>query len=279
MALTVKIGDVYGLTYVASVATNWSATLKVRNRHGVVRKYTYRESAATSDRTAQSRTTERIAEDGEIVGFAAATGTVVAVKRGQFYMNVFVLGDSSSGDVEVNVAKGYVYAGKSLALGDSVEPGPGGGEGFLLTFTGANPAAGAYPSDAVPTNAKWRLRSYTIVLVTLATSASNRAFDLIANDGDTANRLAFHRNSNTQGASLTRTWMYQRGMDAQSVATITNSADGVTVLGSANLPPEGIILSEAAILKLVDDSGASVALQVDDNFAAPIIQVEEWLVL
>ena len=73
--------------------------------------------------------------------------------------------------------------------------------------------------------------------------------------------------------------MYQRGMDAQSVATITNSADGVTVLGSANLPPEGIILSEAAILKLVDDSGASVALQVDDNFAAPIIQVEEWLVL
>src|SRR3990167_6379901 len=114
MALTVKIGDVYGLSCVASVATNWSATLKVRNRHGVVRKYAYRESAATSDRTAHSRTTERISEDGEIVGFACATGTVVAVKRGQFYVNVFVLGDSASGDLEVSVAKGYVHDGKSL---------------------------------------------------------------------------------------------------------------------------------------------------------------------
>src|SRR3990167_1552252 len=131
MVLTVKTGDVYGLTYVASVANNWSATLKVRNRHGVVRKYAYREDAATATRAATSFTTQRIEEDGEIVGFAAAVGSVAATKRGQFYMNAFVLGESSSGDLEVSLAKGYIYDGKSLALGDSVEPGPGGGEGFL----------------------------------------------------------------------------------------------------------------------------------------------------
>lgn len=159
MALLVARGDLFLVQYVASVAASWSATLKVRNAKGQIRKYRFAESASVSDRTLQTLT-QRINDDGEIVGFSAATASTV--KRGQFFMNVPILGFPEE-DVEITVAKGYLYGLHSLSLGQYVEPGPGGGEGYLFFETIGSDIAGNVGTTYTPAVTNTRRIMYGMV--------------------------------------------------------------------------------------------------------------------
>src|SRR5439155_662315 len=86
-------------------------------------------------------------------------------QRGQTYAIAYVSQGEGPGDVRMALCKGYVYASTPLAVGQQVEPGPGGGAGNLRLITTATPSANTETPDAfAPTGAIWLIRSYTVVL-------------------------------------------------------------------------------------------------------------------
>ena len=201
-----------------------------------------------------------------------------AVKRGQFYVR-FVI-QRKAGGYEECLCCGYVYDAKPfLSVGEHVEPGPGGGEGWIRTVTGANPAAASDTvSEAVPTNAVWRLLSFSAVLVTSSDAATWRTPNLIIDDGTTANRRNIWQGS-TQAASLTITHLWQSeygGSGAQGAGNVTFT-DTDTVV-SREVLPQNLFLREAYRIRIVTTNFDSTAVPVDD-WAAPIFIVEEWLVI
>ena len=140
------------------------------------------------------------------------------------------------------------------------------GQGILKTITGANPAAGAEASDAVPAGKEWKLLSYAIPLVTDATAAT-RIVDYVVDDGASTNRRAvLLGNQAGQTASLTRTHQIQ-GADIPE----TSFSDTETVLVSDHTLANLGRLPAGARIRTV-----TTALQAADDFGAPSIQVEEF---
>lgn len=77
--------------------------------------------------------------------------------------------------------------------------------GILKVVSGADPAAGAEVSDAVPAGKTWRLHGVLLQLVTSATAATRRTH-LVLDDGTT---VFYRRGSNaTQAASLTQNYAF-----------------------------------------------------------------------
>ena len=277
----VKKNDVFGVTYIASVANNWSATLRVRGKSGVTRTYTYRETAAKSNRTAQSFTTELIGEEGQIVGFGAAVGTVAATNRGQFYMNAFVQAENS--DVELTLAHGYVYDGKSLGLGEFVEPGPGGGEGNKTALTLLSDVAGTTNTDAT-----------TGSLIAANTIRRFYGFEHFYNaSADVASRTINPLLNIRWGALPTGFAGDPRIYAMAGSITLTASQEGIvfmhgeegdgqvyqyddgTLLRDTNLPPLPITFTEDDVAFILSNVGSGHANDRHSLFA----RIEEWLVL
>jgi hypothetical protein len=120
--------------HVASIATAFAAQARVVYDDGSPGVLTVPPQAVVaSDRTGQVSTPSDLAtQNGWIVGFALAAGVVVpggiATGRGQFFA-VAVVGKRELGGM--SISRRYAYDGWPLGLGDDVEPGPGGGNGFL----------------------------------------------------------------------------------------------------------------------------------------------------
>jgi hypothetical protein len=198
-----------------------------------------------------------------------ATSETTGIKRGQVYVELFL--QSPAIPLVVQLAAGYVYDGHALGGGEFVEAGPGGGEGFIRTVTGTDPAAGVEVSEAVPTNAVWDLLSFGYVFVASA-DAANRSPQIVVDDGTTANRRWGMSVGAVITANQTRTVLYVRGYSNSSIAPL-QFTDTDALMIAEKLPPLGI-LSEGYRIRTVTGS-----IQAADNMAAPIFQVEEWLVL
>jgi len=158
-----------------------------------------------------------------------------------------------------DLAKGYVTAAGGLIWPggpylDSVE-----GPGLLRSATGTDPAAGAEISEAVPTNARWRLRLLQAVLVTSVAVADRRA-DFLVDDG--ASTLFYLLTATTQAASLSYT--YQLAEYGYIPAVV-----GGYVYYS--FPFFGPLLQGWRI------RSATTNLQAGDNWSAPQMEVEEWI--
>jgi len=276
--------DYVGINYQASAApASIRLKLGVRYDNGSFEEFTVTVETFTTDRTfisnyvgtdvTTSPGNRQFQFDGTVeyaqgLLFNGAT----PLKRGQLYARVVIV---NPGDFEIHtLCADYMYSSISLTLGRIVDSGPGGGEGFITTVTGANPAAGAEASDAVPTNAVWRLLSYSIVLVTDATVA-NRFARLMIDDGATTNRRWLGSAVTTaQTAALTYAHLFQRGYGGMNTDQGTQEDPAGTVFGIvAGTLPDLDPLLEGYRLRTV-----TTGLQAGDNYAAPIFQVEEWLV-
>jgi len=215
------------------------------------------------------RTVETIvvATGGGILWGISATITA-GVKRSQAYITL----DVGKFGKFFSLAKGYVYDGHAVQDGEFTEPGPGGGEGFIRTVTGTNPAAGVEVTETVPTNALWKLRSFSVVLVT--SGVANRTVFLAADDGTATNRLWIREvNEDVQADAQTRTHLLGRGNDGTFLGG-GQLTDTQTVNVHNAIPADDPYLPEAHRLRTI-----TVNLQAGDDFAAPIFQVEEWLVI
>jgi len=256
------------LSHRASVVATSFVNAYVLYDDGVSGELEIPDFASVADRVAYfafSSTAARM--DGWIVG-----GTwnlrLGGVKRGQLYGKMSVW----DGQHRAVILKGYLYDYNDLAIGEFVEAGPGGGEGYIRTVTGSNPAAGAEANDTVPANALWRLIDYSIVLVTDG-NAANREPRLLADDGTSTERVwgPAHQTT-TQAASLTRTWIWQQGRTPFATAG-QSRVDTETVNYHESIPPN-LFLPEGYRLRTVTQS-----IQATDNYATPIFHVEEWLVV
>ena len=232
------------------------------------------------------RTTNRVivvpngTGNAEIVD-AVVTGNFATMKRGQFYVVGFIIPrpfGQYAGDDEYGrrFLRGYLYENHNVVLGDDVEPGPGGGEGFIRTVTGTNPAAAAEVSEAVPANATWKLLHFSVVCAQGATQTPRVI--LVCDDGAAANRVFVTGQANAQSADTTRTWIFPRGAtlpdNSAYLGFAAAAVDTDSLLEGGRLPNDGVLLVEGDRIRT-----ATQGIGANTNFAAPIFEVEEWLVL
>jgi len=118
------------------------------------------------------------------------------------------------------------------------------GPGFIRTIVGTDPAAGAEISETVPTNARWRLISVRVTLVTSAT-VTDRTPTITLDDGIN---------------------IFGQSEDGVTVPASTTSNQTFSALGDI------ILLSEAYRIRSLTTN-----IQVGDNYGAPIYIVEEWI--
>jgi hypothetical protein len=210
-----------------------------------------------SDRTAKQSIF--ITPEGWLLGleiFASAASPF----RGQTYVVVeIVRGLGSSATVLQTLAMGYLTAKEPLAYPGSPLQSSIEGRGWMRSFTGTNPAAGAESTETVPTGARWRLVGHFITLTTSATAAT-REFGLIIDDG-----------VNT---------MLGSGPQIGQITTLVRAYNGFlsnqrAALGAGVLLPYPI--PEAICLAGWRIRTSTVAIQVGDDYTAPQLLVEEWL--
>lgn len=167
------------------------------------------------------------------------------------------------------LAKGYVTPGHPLSMGEFVEAGPHGGHGYRHTIIGGDPAANAECSDAVPTNTIWRVEAYQVELVCDANVATRVPY-LLASRG-TRKRLTAHRINAGFTAGVTKTAMWSRGNATLGTVAVTLT-DTETALVQDSLI-WNLCLVAGDVLRTQTD-----LLQVGDNYGAPDIDVEDWVV-
>lgn len=215
-----------------------------------------------------------ITEQGvlEAAQVSILAGFATPPERGQTYVQLVLIRTQGV----LTLVADYVYAGNAPSFpGVLVPPGPAGGHGNLRVIVGANPAAGVLPSTQPPVGVLWLLRSYEAVLVTDA-NAGNRGFALCIDDGTAANRIFLVNNTNVQAATLTRTWAWFIGTEGTGAAI----TDTQVVLPAYNLKGDPSLLLHNITaggnnIRLV--STGALAFTATDDFAAPILEVEEWV--
>ena len=159
----------------------------------------------------------------------------------------------------VMLAQGYVTSDGSLLWPGGSYHDSVAGRGFLCSVTGTDPAAGVEVIEAVPTNARWRLRTLRASLVTDVTAPA-RTVNLIVDDGTTT--LLNFPGVTTQAASLTRTYnVAEYGFQPTAVGT-----DIFFYI------PFNLYLFQGWRIRT-----STTALAAGDNWGAPQMEVEEWI--
>ena len=142
-----------------------------------------------------------------------------------------------------------------------VQKGSLEGPGFVQNYAGTDPAAGVGVSDSVPTNARWKMISIRIQLVTSSQVANRLTVLQINQTGGQA--LFYSKALETQAENLTRDISYMGG------GPQTGPTGQTFVAGHL---PSDLFLSQAFI---IDDNTQS--FQVLDNLGGPRYHVEEWI--
>lgn len=166
------------------------------------------------------------------------------------------------------LCQGYLWQGQhAIRLGDLEDLGPSGGCGNMRTITGTNPAANTEVLETVPADVLWRLHAFTVVMAQGATQTPTP--NLVIDDGTTANRRGVFASQN-QGASTTRTHIWQKGSEAPASAAFTITDTDILLI-NGTLPHELILREGDRIRTLTTGIGAN------SNYADPIFRVEEWM--
>lgn len=255
-----------------SVTLNGSSAVSIRIQ-GLIRSSSgelapfARNVTSPSDRVPVS-TNIATNVDGDVV--ACTIENLSALKRGQVYAIVQV----SVYDVRTVLCAGYVYDGFFLALGTFVEPGPGGGEGFLRSITLAateQTTAAGQAIVTVPTNALWRPKTVEVLWTATAT-VGTRTPRLQFDDGTT--RLWGWIVVSPTANQTARIWGGRQTADFAAQAG--NRGASADVQAAEGFPP--IDLPEGGRL-FIDDTADIDITAPADTATLVNMQVEEWLVL
>lgn len=254
-------------------ATSVLATGHLLTEAGALIRFSVGPLALDGSRTSRLSNAVQLGAGGHVVDLSfTLVGT--GIKRGQAYVQ-FLSGSGREGPVIGTLAQGYVYSNHVVALGDNVEPGPGGGEGNIRSIDLGNPAAGAdYASQTVPTNAMWRPIAWVGTLVTDATAASRQPRVDITDGTDVVGALTVAYQFQT--ASLTHLYRATRdvGIGTRLDLNIGGTSGQFPASGAHPLPVADILLPEAYVL-----DWATVGIQLTDDWGDGQLLVEEWLVI
>lgn len=166
----------------------------------------------------------------------------------------------SAGGAHRHLAHGYIDGTFSLQYPFPQSHPAFSGYGRPRVIVGTDPAAGVEISETVPTNAMWRLRSVQMTLVTDATVAA-RTPHLVIDDGtDIQQRIP-----SNAGISASTT---------QPVCWCPIGDDTPSSTGAHGAPhPMNLFLPPGSRVRTLTSN-----LQAGDDWGAPVLSVEEWLV-
>lgn len=186
-----------------------------------------------------------------------ATGTM---EVGELYASLRIVRAYGVNNVTQQVlCSGYVTGSRPLSWPGSGLESTRDGKGYLRVVLGTNPAAGVQVQETVPSMAIWRLISMRVVYVTDATVA-NRNLNLTIDDG--AN-VYFSLEHNTV-ATASATWLFTLAVGA---------TDGYrSTFEMHNNLPDNLILPAGHRITINARN-----FTAGDDFAAPVMYVEEWL--
>ena len=187
----------------------------------------------------------------------SARPRAVPVRRGECYIRITLLVD---GEPVKRLMAAYLTDGKTLSWPPGVHEGFTEGPGLIRLVTGTNPAAGVEVLEAVPTNARWKLRGLYIQLTTDA-NAANRTVLMELDDGTT---VFYTIRGPVHTASLTRG--YFGVVDPGYLEAAFDAGNAI------RLP-----LPEITLYQGWSFGTTTVALQVGDDWTAPTLIVEEWI--
>ena len=178
------------------------------------------------------------------------------VRRGECYVRVTLLQD---GEPVQRLSSAYITDSKTLSWPPGQFEGFTEGPGLIRVISGTDPAAGAEITEAVPTNARWRLLIVYASLVTDATVIS-RYVGWLLDDG--AATFWYRNYDLVQDASKTEPY------------NLSQAQNFVAALGSgSNMPiPIGLLMYQGWRVKTQTNN-----LQAGDDWGLPKIVVEEWI--
>ena len=188
----------------------------------------------------------------------------VAVTRGQTFVRCFInRGASGAGQPGQMLFADYVTTQLSSGYPNGRILAPTEGPGFVTTFAVAQPAAGAEWVQAVPTNARWRIRSGAWALQT-SVAAGNR-------------------NPGVQLAAVTGSPFQAFPLSAVPASTLAGLiAVGITPyvgLPASTimlpLPPDLVLAATAGVVHAI--GSFTVGLLAGDQYSGIKLLVEEWL--
>jgi hypothetical protein len=197
--------------------------------------------------------------EGWLTSIQARIGGGTA-RRGQVFV-VVELVRGRTGNVQPlgTLIQGYAGSISALAWPGSPIVSSVDGPGVLRSIAGANPAVGAEISETVPAGTRWRLVSFTAVLVTSAV-AGNR-FPAITIDDGVNTLVALGANVSVGPSGGGRyTWGAGAG------------AFGSTANGNLGTIPDNIALTPGYRLRT-----STTSLDAGDDWSAPQYLVEEWI--
>ncbi len=234
----------------ASITDAITARVHVKIK-GKIRKPLDHEFAHPSGNRSAQESFMDVPENSEIVGLNVFIKGITTRKRGECYVRVHLM---HRGVTMLNLGEGYLYNGGEIVLGRYIESGPGGGNGFIRSITGTNRAAGTELSEVVPSDAVWRLMCLRVSVLGGAAGFGPR-FEIT--DGTTQ---LWRSQFTTVGAAATEILVLASGQNHNEAGTTHFEL------------PEGLFLDEGYEIQTTDITG-------DDDYAAPQLWVEEWIVV
>ena len=182
--------------------------------------------------------------------------------RGQTFVSISLTRDAeNSNNRNQLLIQNYLQSGNALGFPGSKIQDSTEGPGVIRVITGTDPAAGAEITEAVPTNARWKLLGIRPRFVTSATAANR--FVRIQYQSGTPD-LFTTRAHDAQTASLNEFYVF--AVNGEFAAAIVTG-----------IPWHNNFLPDIHLPAAADISTTTTGIEVDDNYGAPILIIEEWI--
>ena len=214
--------------------------------------------AATSDRV--ETVLQQNIGAGHIIHAQAYVVSGTNIDRGVFVNARIVREAGATDQPQFTLFSGYLDGGHAPSFPYGKHHAPLEGPGQVRAITGTDQAANTEITETVPAGAVWRLMGVRFQLVTGAAAAA-RQVTLIVDDG--TNTIWQAVGNATQADTLTRNYNYFPW------STLPTAA-GTEIYGY--IPPN-MLLRNAFRIRTSRTNGVA-----GDNYGAPILLVEEWLV-
>jgi hypothetical protein len=211
----------------------------------------------TSNYTA--KTTVHPLAEGILTNVHLRVSVGTGVRGAVFAILELQRGTSSNGQPLATLVAGYVTSASRLAWPGSPIESSASGPGRLRVVTGTDPAAGVEISETIAAGTRARLRSFAFTLVASGVAA-NRTPVLTIDDGAS---VIFESGTNVaQTAGQTAKYRAAVGVPLTTFGAL-----------SYLLPlPSDLELAAGSRIRTVTG-----AIDVGDNYGAPIYTLEEWI--
>ena len=213
-----------------------------------------------ADRSQQFATTTGLSKGVLTSAAVRVVSGIVPSGPGEAYVICFL---DRAGDQTATLISGYFYRGQNLGypgiLKDSQD-----GPGRIYTIATADPAAGSeVPVTAVPTNAKWKLKGFSVQLVQGITQTPLPTLRIRSAGATIAAQMPITAATLLASTTAQLTW-----------------GKGLTQISNAAVPADEFFTAPIPDLEMLetDDVGTITdGIGANTNYGPALLTIEEWI--